>query len=247
MLKEQLIQSGLTEKQATIYLACLELGPAVIAQIAHKSNLNRATVYEVIEELITKRLISISIKGKRKTYVAETPETIKVQLKEKLQKFDTILPELLTLTQKGVKKPTVKYYEGIEGIKRTFTESLNAKDDTIIGFSGIEAVVSQSKALEQFWEEEYIPKRIANKKQVKLIFPDNKTSRKYHAKDQEQLRESKFVPSTYYNFECEIYAYDDVLVMNSYSPGEEFSLTLESKPIVNTLRMIWQLCWNMGY
>jgi len=50
-LNETLLQMGLNEKEAKVYLACLELGGATIAEIAEKSGVKRTSIYNFLEEL----------------------------------------------------------------------------------------------------------------------------------------------------------------------------------------------------
>ena len=51
MTKEKLQKLGLSDKEASVYLAMLELGPSVVSDIAKKANINRSTVYVVLEFL----------------------------------------------------------------------------------------------------------------------------------------------------------------------------------------------------
>lgn len=82
-LYQQLKQLGLEEKQAKIYLACLELGPDTAQNIAYKASIKRPTTYVILEELIKKGLISITPKQKTTLYVAENPKKILTQIKQK--------------------------------------------------------------------------------------------------------------------------------------------------------------------
>lgn len=73
------------------------------------------------------------------------------------------------------------------------------------------------------------------------------TGRAFKAKDDTSDRESRMVPASSYNFEGEILMYDNIVCFISYTEDEEFALSLESKAIAKTLRMIWQIVWNAGY
>jgi sugar-specific transcriptional regulator TrmB len=65
---------GLTEKQATVYMAMLELGEAGMTKIAKKANLKRPTVYLIIDELNLLGLAGEILKGKKKFYSAAPKE-----------------------------------------------------------------------------------------------------------------------------------------------------------------------------
>jgi sugar-specific transcriptional regulator TrmB len=58
MLKEKLTKLNLTNNQTETYLALLELGESKVGPIIKKTNFHRNIVYQSLEELIQKRLVS---------------------------------------------------------------------------------------------------------------------------------------------------------------------------------------------
>jgi len=246
MIVKELQQYGLTDKEAEVYLALLELGSSSILQLSSKTKINRTTLYYTIENLLLKRFLSQSKQGKQTVYVAEHPETIKQLFKEKLKKFDTLLPELVTLMNKDAIKPVLKYYEGIEGVKEVYRASIQAQEDEIKAFTGIESLQVRDKALILFIQKEYIPGRKKHNKLAKLVLPDNELGVQMHKRDKQEFRESRLLPASTYNFECEIMCYDNVVSMISYHTHEVFAVSIESQTIANTMKMIWKLAWNSG-
>jgi len=63
MLKNLLLELNFSEKEAQVYLALLELGGGKAHDIAKKTGLNRTTIYDIIEVLMQKGLISKYKKG----------------------------------------------------------------------------------------------------------------------------------------------------------------------------------------
>ncbi len=246
-LQKELQEIGLTNDEAAVYVASLELGPATVLEIARKSELNRTTLYAVIERLMQKKLMIRSMHGKRTVFVAEPPEKLQILLKERLAKLNDVLPELISLGRKGVYKPKMKYFEGIDGVKSVYRDSLQSKDKTLYAFVGVERLNVRSNALNAFWDKEYIPARKKSGLFGRLVIPDNAVGRAFKKRDVTSNRESRFVPASTYNFEGEIMMYDDVVLFISYTEDEEFALSLESKAIAKTLKMIWQIVWNAGY
>ena len=80
-IEKVLEQLGLNEKEAKVYLACLQLGKAAVLLIAKKAALKRPNTYLILEALSAKKLISIVIEGKKKYYTAESPTKL-LQLHE---------------------------------------------------------------------------------------------------------------------------------------------------------------------
>jgi len=92
MLINELEKLGLNDKESKAYLALLELGEGNIGKIAKKSGIRRTTVYDVIESLLKKGLISSSRKNKRVVYLAEAPRKLEQDLEEKKMVLDRIMP-----------------------------------------------------------------------------------------------------------------------------------------------------------
>ena len=64
MFERELVEIGLNEKEAKVYLASLELGQSAVQGISSRSGVNRATTYFIIEGLTAKGLISSFHQGK---------------------------------------------------------------------------------------------------------------------------------------------------------------------------------------
>lgn len=246
-LQEELVEVGLSADEAAVYAAALELGPATILELARKTGLNRTTLYGVTERLTAKRLMARSVDGKKTVYVAEPPEKLSLLLKQRLSKLDDLLPELVSLGRKSIFKPKIRYYEGIDGITSVYRDSLQSNERAVYAFVGVERLNIRSKELNAFWDGEYREGRIKNGVHGKVVVPDNPEGRAFKAKDTDSDRETRLVSGTHSNFEGEVLMYDDVVCFISYADDEVFALSLESRAIARTLRMIWQIVWNAGY
>ena len=247
MLINDLIESGLSPKEAKIYIAALELKEASILQLAKKSGLNRTAIYSLLEDMQRKGLLLLYFKGARKVYTAQAPEVVKESLKKRVTTFNSLIPELASLAETSSIKPKIRYNEGLEGIKNAYRGSLQSKEGKLYAFVGVDRLFSESRALEMFWEKEFIPARIRNKIQGLLVVPDNTEGRKFRELSKEAFREVKLVPDSTYNFENEILIYNNTVAILSYSRGEKYALEIESTTIAHTMKMIWQMAWNLGY
>ena len=83
-LKKSLEGIGFSKRETSVYLALLELGKATVSQIARKANINRTTGYDILDNLVNKRLVSVSGKEPKQEYVAESPEGIIELLEERM-------------------------------------------------------------------------------------------------------------------------------------------------------------------
>lgn len=115
---------GLSDKESSVYLAALELGPSPVQDISHKAKVNRATTYVMIESLSARGLISTFVKGKKRYYAAESPERLvsilekhQAELDEKRKELEGVMPMLHALFNAEGAKPQIRYLEGVEGIE----------------------------------------------------------------------------------------------------------------------------------
>ena len=123
MFNKTLENLGLSEKEALVYLALLEVENDSIIDISKKTDINRTTIYPVIEGLLKKGLVSEVQSGKKVFYQAESPERLetyvewqKLLFEEKARVIKDIIPQLKATRRDSGEKPVIKMYEGHDGI-----------------------------------------------------------------------------------------------------------------------------------
>ena len=246
LLSQVLEQMGLNDKEAKIYLACLELGPASILEIAKKAAINRVTAYYIIESLRQKNLISITIKKKKKLFVAAEPEEIIKLLKEKEEVFISILPQLHALNNLIVKKPRIRFYEGEEGIINVYKDCLRDKKEILAW--GYISDMHQSEKIKNYINKEFLEQRIRYNILGKLITPDSQLAKVYKKHDKEQLRQTKLVSQKKYPFNNEILIYGNKVAFLSFGFNEYLGIIIESKGVAHNMRLIFDFFWeNLKY
>jgi sugar-specific transcriptional regulator TrmB len=239
-LKNDIQALGFNEKETSVYLACLELGEVNIQTIAKKSKVSRTTVYDIIESLKQKGLISITKRDKKVFYYAEDPRTLETQMEEKRGILSRLLPELLSIANTLENKPKIRYFEGNNGIKEVYKYTLLFPDQELLGW-GSEKAIENFDA--DFLNDFYVPARIKNKIFVRAIAPDNAIWRKYKTLDEKSLRKLKLVSEDTFPFDVEINLFGK---RNSaiFSFEEKIALIIESEKIYKTLKSIFELNWS---
>ncbi|MBI2146690.1 helix-turn-helix domain-containing protein [Candidatus Woesearchaeota archaeon] len=124
---------GLTKGGIKVYFALLELGPSTTGEIIKKAKVSRSKVYEMLERLIDKGLVSFVIKENTKYFEAADPEHIlhyvqreKSLLEEKEEELRKVLPALKEKQHFGRVPQTATVYEGIKGIKTMYSDVIYA-------------------------------------------------------------------------------------------------------------------------
>lgn len=134
-LELTLTSLGLSEHEAKVYLAAVSLGPATVMKIAAAAEIKRTTVYSVVESLKQKGLMTIVVKGFKNLFAAENPEKLESILETRKNLLTQTLPELSALYNLKGGESTIKYYEGITGIKSVYEgliRDIKPKEDYMV-------------------------------------------------------------------------------------------------------------------
>src|SRR3989338_6207256 len=139
MKQEILEKLGLSPNEVKVYLVLLRLGSASATEIAKGSGVHRVNVYDALERLMEKGLVSAVVKINKKYYEAADPDRIVDMLKEKergIEEVRQILPELKMDYKMASKRQDVHNFKGREGLKTFFEDILKTlkKGEEILSF-----------------------------------------------------------------------------------------------------------------
>jgi len=238
-MTETLIGIGFTEKEAKVYLALLSFSRATAYLIYLKSGLKKATVYVILENLVKKGFILKIPENKKSIYIAKSPaDCIKI-FQQKLNEAKEILPELMAIQKKKPEKVSVSYYQGIEGIKEVYNDTLKYPGE-FLAF-GSEDVV---KILGYEWMSDFIKNRVKKNIFVRAITPTTQYFKEeLLEKDKQELREIKFINQEEYPFSIEIDVYGGSKV-SLISGKEAMGAIIESSEVHNTMKLIFEILWK---
>ncbi|NTW29880.1 MAG: hypothetical protein HGA33_01205 [Candidatus Moranbacteria bacterium] len=183
----QLRKLGFSDNEARIYLAALELGESSVQRISQKAKLKRTTAYGIIETLRERGLLKTTKKRKKTLYFAEDPRRLKDLAQEAERTADSILPSLLAITNLIDHKPKILFFEGIEGIKDIYKETLLYPDTPIRGWLS----AGSFRTDEPWFDQYYRPARKEKRIYTDVIVPDLSETRSYHEKDREDFHRTK--------------------------------------------------------
>lgn len=239
MISKNLEKIGFTEKEALVYLACLELGESNIQQISKKSGIKRTTVYDVIESIKERGIISTVTINKKIHYYAEDPRTIEDSLEEKKGLLRRILPELLSVTNIIDKKPKIRFFEGVDGIKEVYKDTLRFPGQELIGWGSPKATENFDA---EFLTNYYIPARLKDKISVRAIANQNEVWNNLKLIDEKSLRKTRLVNKNLpFDVEIDLYGGRCVAV---FAFEEKIALIIESEKIYTTLKSIFEMSWE---
>lgn len=230
---------GLSESTAMVYMALLSSRQANVSQIARASGLRRTTVYPHLEDLRVRQFITEVKKGRRATYTATPPQTLLEMAEAQVGSFGRTLPQLLAISQASPEKPRVRYYEGIDGIKSVFADTLQNGQE-IVGWSDYEYSM---KRLPNYFEQ-YAEERARRDVVYKVIARDTPAGRDRASKANRHLREVKFSHGP--GIETDLYIYDNRVAHVNFQSSNMFAVIIEDGKIATTLRAIWRQAWSQA-
>lgn len=243
MLKE-LQDIGLSEKEARVYLAALQLGPATADQLAKQSKIVRSTTYVQLESLMKVGLMSTYEEGKKTFFAPESPELLKRLLSKQKDNINskekdlaTFLPELLRQYEGAGERPVVRFFPGKEGITAVREEVLTTKEKKLY-------VVFSSEATHTIFSQkeidDYSDKRTALGIHSKGLY----THKEYFNRAEEWLNEQtegRFLPNL--PLTMDIRLFDNKTAVFSLK-GNLFALVIESDQITASMKMIFNFLWD---
>ena len=143
MIKEALEKIGLTEGEIQVYEALIQLGLTSTGNIVKKANIASSKVYEVLQRLMNKGLVSYVIKNGVRHYDATPPERLIDFLDEKKQGIEKakeeirkIIPEIKSRRKFVEEVNKTQVYTGFQAPKIALSEALEAgkKGEELLGF-----------------------------------------------------------------------------------------------------------------
>jgi sugar-specific transcriptional regulator TrmB len=241
-LQNELIEIGLTEKEASVYISLLELGSGTVSMISRRANINRTTGYDILDNLVTKGLVAISGKEPKQEYSAESPENLSkfitddIKRKhEALRKTESLIPELKSI-HNLIDRPKVRFYEGTDGLMEVYEDTLTSHEP-IRAFATVDDMHS---GLPNYFPK-YYKRRAGAGIEIRAIIPDTQIGRERKTRDKEEMRQSALVPAEKFYFSPEINIYDNKVMIASWR--EKLGIIIESTEIADAMKKIYELAW----
>ena len=243
---KSLLDFGLSEKEASIYLALLELEAAPVNKIAKKSGVNRSSTYVVLDALMKKGLASISDDKKVQQYVATSPEILlriaegtAAKQAETLKKLRTLVPELKATHKDTRRKPKVRVFEGAGGIKEVYFDIFSSEASELKVYANPANIL---KAFPDFMET-HDASRVKKGMRIQMINPANeKAAELGRTVPPGPHDEIALIPESMFKFSYDMAIYGDTVTF--VSPEESFGIIIENREIADTLRNSFNLSWQ---
>lgn len=190
ILYSRLRQLEFNDYEARIYEVLLLNSPASATLIAKKCNLSRSSVYTTLSSLISKGLVSTTLKNNVKQFIAEDTSSIENILKQEEKKLKTKLEAMNSLANlleqtrvDDLQIPGIKFFEGQDGLKRIYLSMLRDAPENSTLYLMRDEFIWQSEwhfVFEPEWHARVKRLRIEKNITTKLLVNDSPEERAHH-------------------------------------------------------------------
>jgi hypothetical protein len=240
--EKELIQLGLSTKEARVYLAALRAGPATVHEMQTATKLKRSTTYNILMSLKERGLMTVINKNTKKYFIAEDIDILRKKLTTQFNTIETILPGLRAMTVHTPSTNQMKHLEGDLAIKQALHDISEHKNTTLYAWSNYDLTTSHYG--EQFVQG-FINSRVKNRTQVFEISNESPTSNSFRKHDQKHLRTMRHAISAHNAFSTEIYLYakKKVAILN---PKKESMTHIEDTDTFNMMKHLFDVHWTIA-
>jgi len=228
---------GLTQKEAKLYIALIEIGSGTAYAVAKQSGLKRPTVYVLLDDLRKKGLVKKIPHAKNQVFIAKDPEEFFAELEEKMYQAKRALPALLTKYNRG--NITSHLFEGKHEMEQALKYRRNElAGQELLAFYG---APSNGKKIPEIYYQHAKSLQGQNTK-VRVFAPDDAALKRFRAEEGEYGQEARYLPSSKY------------LPRVSVEVGKNFSkiflhtasqaLVIEGQEFSDFMKQVFELLWE---
>ncbi|MDD9954236.1 MAG: hypothetical protein OXR66_07940 [Candidatus Woesearchaeota archaeon] len=236
MLTDNLAMLGFSPSETKVYSHLIEHGCSYANKISARTGLNRTNVYEALDRLLTKGVISFITKNRMKWFEAKPPDVLCSLAKAKEEEFqhvrESLADEIALLPQsEPVLDATI--FTGKKGLRMLF-------EDMLLVGKPIDIIAAELQFKEFFgpyfelWHEQRIKRKIPQRS----IFPKS-FEKKMEMRD---FLTYKFVDDRFTNPTTTI-LYDENCLFIQWSK-EPLAVKIHNKEITNSHRNYFNMLWN---
>ena len=236
MLKE----FGLTATEEKVYLALLKIGESNASEVIKKTQLHRTTVYDVLERLIEKGLVSSIIKNKIKYFSPANPskfldiaieEKTKAEKKQELAK--KVIKEIGLIKKSAKTKSIAQVFVGSDGQRTIMNDIIEVGEDFMI--LGSEGTVQETLPI---YVNQWAEQRRKKKIKAKIIATQGTKAPIW------ELNKVRFVPKEYQSPTATMIYGDKIAIFIDEEPF--LIIVIESKKLAKSYKNFFNLLWKVA-
>ncbi len=241
---------GMSQPEISVYLTLLELGPQPASIVAKKAGLKRGHTYNMLALLGEKGVVQDFEKDKVTYFIACSPSVLlsllqarSEELEVRKQRLAQSIPELERLKNPLTVQPKVRFFQGVDGIKEIYEDTLRIKNQDLYAFGDFDHMFPREQSPElNDWMWQYCDRR--TKAGVTYIGIMNKSPATDYAYKNRRTQRRTFKMVTGIDLPVEINIYGNKVAIIS-SSRDMVGLIIEDQPTADMLRNLHQAVWKL--
>ena len=237
-ISQALQEVGLTVNETKVYLALLRLKTGTASQVTALAKVHRVNVYDALERLREKGLISSIMRSSKRVYEAANPEQLMQLVKQKEELLEEVMPGLKEEFSFKRTPQNVHFFVGVEGIMQAYAMILQ-QNDTIYAFGGSglnRKFLAHRYAL---WTKE----RIRQGVHVKAIYFERSRKDRERLWKKGDLGEMRFMPDRF-KTDAMVDVCGDLVVNLLPKEGLIMAIVIENATIAASYRQFFRFMWQ---
>jgi len=237
-------QIGLTRSEINVYMALLELGSSATGKIIEKSKASSSKIYEILDRLMQKGLVSFVVKSRIKYFEAAAPKRLmdylnqkEERLKEQKNEIKKIIPTLELKRKLLINKSEATIYKTIRGLETAFYSALNllksGETQYVIGLN------QRDPAINRFFIK-FQKERARRNIKMKAIVNESARNELRIQADNAPLSEIKYMPETTLTA-INIFKNRTLIFPQSEEP---LLIVIDSKEVAQSFKVQFDMWWN---
>ncbi|HSX42323.1 MAG TPA: helix-turn-helix domain-containing protein [Candidatus Saccharimonadales bacterium] len=235
-LEKVLEKIGLSDPEAKVYLALLELGESTVTPLSQLAGIERTYCYDILAKLAHQHLAISHERNGRLHFAAQPPKELESHLSTKLHELRQALPELQARYNADHQKPTIRFYDGVEKVRGLYRELANTGElSTIAGTTQLHDFLGETL-------EEMAQALVKNKAKVRELLTPELGLPKFAKIYQKPLQEIRYLPAKT-QITTDTLIYSDKVVFIAYSP-DIHAVVIDGSAIVSTQKILFDQLWK---
>ncbi len=173
---EELIEIGFNKNEAKVYISLARFGKADANQLIKTTKFHKNIVYDNLDKLIDKGLVTFIIEDGKRSYSIAPPNMLveffeekQEELQKKKEKAKKISEKIKKIPKSLVHKQQATIYKGVKGIRSFYNELIEIKKEYVM-FGAPQASIDIMG--DSFWQN-FETKRSAKKIKARLLFNES--------------------------------------------------------------------------
>jgi sugar-specific transcriptional regulator TrmB len=235
-IEESLMNSGLSKIEVDTYIIILTNGPISAGRVAKLTHNYRANVYQAIERLKSKGIISETQGKKSKLFEALSPNHILNDFDKKKSALERIIPILNQMKTTSIATTSMRIIEGVNGWKHLLDEFIEIGEERVVY-----GIPKEVEMLSDFFKQ-YHKKRAQKKIWLRHLF-NYEARERINITNKLPYTQSKYLPKEF-DQPVSTSICGPLVALTVYQGKHIVTILIENQIIADAYRKYFEYLWK---